>query len=426
MKKNKLSDMDYSSVDLVKAGANQRAEIKLFKSDGGEPADERTALRKAWEYLKELFSTEPLPPPQKPAQTITKADITAEYSQYIDMLQKSFDLIMDDEATTPDEKRDQLRKSLSEFQAFMYPATSEWPNMRSIAKSAQSFDETRKLAERRDGQWRYVSALDESIASIAGDDDTDNSEKVRMISESIDQFATAYKAFFADVFNSPGSNPSDTKPSEPTQKADTPTQTNTAEKESAIKMDMNNLTPEEQKTLKALMDKANGGVQTDAEKGCGGKSNAEKGCGGNTDTEKSKCKKSFELPDAVQKALDRSEAFIEKMEQNEQVELAKKYEVLGEKPEEFGKTLYELKKKDESAYNSCIAMLDKQVELINKSGLFTEIGKSGANYSAVDGTVGKVESIAKGYMDADPALSWHAAMAKAWDNHPELIAEYEG
>ena len=37
----------------------------------------------------------------------------------------------------------------------------------------------------------------------------------------------------------------------------------------------------------------------------------------------------------------------------------------------------------------------------------------------------KIHGIAKGYMEKDPALSYERAMAKAWEDHPDILEEYE-
>lgn len=134
-----------------------------------------------------------------------------------------------------------------------------------------------------------------------------------------------------------------------------------------------------------------------------------------------------ELPAFVKDAIAKSEKFIEEQKQKEMVDLAKKYDVLGQKPEELGKQLYELKKSDEGMYNTCIAMLDSQVALIEKSPLFAEIGKSGnagGSYSGLSGAEAKADAKAKEIMKADPNMGYTEAIAKAWED-PELMAEYD-
>lgn len=134
-----------------------------------------------------------------------------------------------------------------------------------------------------------------------------------------------------------------------------------------------------------------------------------------------------ELPAFVKDAIAKSEAFIAEQEKKEQVELAKKYDILGQKPEELGAQLYELKKSNEAMYNTVIATLDGQVALIEKSPLFAEIGKSGnstGSYNGLSGAEAKADAKAKEIMKADPNMSYTAAIAKAWED-PELAAEYD-
>lgn len=131
-----------------------------------------------------------------------------------------------------------------------------------------------------------------------------------------------------------------------------------------------------------------------------------------------------EVPDFVKNAIAKSEEFMTRIEKQEMTEIAKKYAILGEKPEELGEKLYNLKKSDETMYNTCIAMLDGQVALIEKSGLFSEVGKSDRGLSTAGGAVAKAEAKAQEIRKADPSLSYEAAIAKAWED-PALMAEYD-
>lgn len=133
----------------------------------------------------------------------------------------------------------------------------------------------------------------------------------------------------------------------------------------------------------------------------------------------------FELPAFVKDAIAKSEKFIEEQQKKEQVDLAKKYDILGQKPEELGAQLYELKKSNPDMYNTCISMLDSQVALIEKSPLFAEIGKSGnagGIYNGLSGSEAKADAKAKEIMKADPNMSYTEAIAKAWED-PALMAE---
>lgn len=127
--------------------------------------------------------------------------------------------------------------------------------------------------------------------------------------------------------------------------------------------------------------------------------------------------------------------FREQAEEKELSEIAGKYEIIGKKKEELVPLLKSLKKAGGTAYDDMIAILDHTVATVEKSGIFSEIGKSGGNYSGNYGSVlltkkdteaeTKAESIAKGYMEKDPSISYTKALAKAWEDNPDLIDEYE-
>lgn len=135
----------------------------------------------------------------------------------------------------------------------------------------------------------------------------------------------------------------------------------------------------------------------------------------------------FELPAFVTDAITKSNQFMEAQEKKEMVELAKKYEILDQNPDELGAQLYELKKSNEAAYDTCISMLDGQVALIEKSGIFAEIGKSGhsgGSFNGLSGAEAKAEAKAQEIMKAAPNMSYTEAKALAWDD-PAIAAEYE-
>ena len=132
--------------------------------------------------------------------------------------------------------------------------------------------------------------------------------------------------------------------------------------------------------------------------------------------------KKSESPE-IAAALARLETLEKSIEMKEFSEIAKKYAPLGEKEEDLAKTLYDMKKSNEANYNAYISVLDKSLGLVEKSGVFAEIGKSasGSNGTAID----KVEAAANEIQKADPNMTREQAIAKAWIDNPELIAEYE-
>ena len=109
----------------------------------------------------------------------------------------------------------------------------------------------------------------------------------------------------------------------------------------------------------------------------------------------------------------------------EMLSVAKKYEIIGKKPEELAKTLEGLKAAGGTAYDDMISTLDAAVDMVNNSGVFGEIGKRGVNPVSGADTIAKVNTFAKELMKAEPELSHAEAVDKAWALHPELVDEYE-
>lgn len=128
---------------------------------------------------------------------------------------------------------------------------------------------------------------------------------------------------------------------------------------------------------------------------------------------------------ALTAALERMERLEKSIEMKEFTEIAKRYAALGEDEEELAHTLYDMHKSDPDNYAAYVKILDKSLDMVEKSGLFAEIGKSAGGYSTAGGTVEKVNQIAGDIMKSDPSFTREQAIAKAWTDHPELVAEYD-
>lgn len=130
----------------------------------------------------------------------------------------------------------------------------------------------------------------------------------------------------------------------------------------------------------------------------------------------------FAALEAVQKELAE---FKKSVEMQEFVNLAKKYAPLGKKEDELGKQLYNLKKSDEASYDAFVGVLDEHLALVEKSGLFAEIGKSAGNHSGRGSVEDKIEAKAAEIRKADPSMDYTQSIAKAWEDNPELFDEYD-
>lgn len=134
-------------------------------------------------------------------------------------------------------------------------------------------------------------------------------------------------------------------------------------------------------------------------------------------------KKSAASPE-IATALKELQDLKKSFEMKEMTEVAKKYAPLGKKENELAQTLYDMKKSNEANYNAYIAILDESLGIVEKSGLFSEIGKSDRGASTAGGAVEKAEARAKEIMKSD-RCDWNTAIAKAWIEDPELMDEYD-
>ena len=103
----------------------------------------------------------------------------------------------------------------------------------------------------------------------------------------------------------------------------------------------------------------------------------------------------------------RLEEHIAQAENAELLKVASKYEILGEKAEELAATLKKMK--TAGVYAEYISKLERELEYVQKAGVFEELGKSGRSSFSAD-----VEKMAAEFQKADPTLSWRFALDKAY------------
>ena len=290
------------------------------------------------------------------------------------------------------------------------------------SKTFADIDNTR---EYRELLWRYESAFSESIYSILNDEDLDDTARLNELNTSLGQYAEKLKELFTAMTSGENTPIEGTDPQTKTEKT-----LNKGEIDMA-KIDKSLLSAEEQTTLEALMKKCTvedgdpapapapsvdpaPAVEPKAEPAAQDPAPAPA-----VDTQKS-------VDPTLAKALAEVDDLRKSIEMGQLKEIAKKYVPLGKKEEELAQTLYDLKKSGQANYDAYIKVLDESLDLVNKSGVFAELGKSTHGPVSMDsGVVAQVEGIAKGYRDADPTLDYNTSMMRAWENNPELLAQYE-
>lgn len=282
-------------------------------------------------------------------------------------------------------------------------------------------------------QKSYDEAIIKSIESILGDDSMATGAKIEMMGQSINEYFDACEVL-------KGTEPIDTYESDKNKQVIDKSHRTTKEGEE-MKIDKSRFTPNELEQYESLiakglvtedeeddymedeMDKACGG--SDMDKACGSR-DMDKACGSKT-KKKRTCKPAGEeeMHPEVRKALAEMAELRKAYDMKELTDVAKKYSVLGKDENELAEKLYEMKKSSEAVFSDYVSVLDEQLDLVNKTGAFEEIGKSGRGYALSGSPEAQIEAFATDIQKSDSSLDRVQAIAKAWEQHPELVAEYE-
>jgi len=417
----KLKDLKITKVDFVEAGANPEANILLFKSKDGAPGAKSSeppaakggeksespvkksfsAIAKALGIAEDEHVGEAIEEIAKGYEAATfgeKMDeqkrrrVTSEIWDVCYALEESLCSIICDDEVPEDEKPGMMEQSLNEFAEAvkeLIPTWAQGKTTNKIAKNEQSITPVRlELAK------AAKEKLEAIIAKAEKDPDTD-----------------------------PETDPEDTSIQDGCKK---PKQKKSKGDVEDMKIDKSKLTPEELAALEAIEKKA--GIPdepanepnpvpaaTDVNK-----SEGQTGDNQNTGEEEDIYKG---LHPVVKAELERLRKAADQAEERELAEVAKKYEIIGKKTEELIPLFKSLKKAGGNAYEQMIAVLDASVEAVEKSGIFTEIGKKGSNGDIDAWTA--IEKHADEIQKSMPNLTRAQAIDKACEMHPELVHEYE-
>ena len=392
----KLKGLQITSTDLVDQGANPDAHIRLLKrkdnANGGDTND--TLIQKITAAIAKMFNKDTLTvtePVEKGALTFVDnlemehlRELSHEMFECCYAFSDSLCSIICDGEMDCDGKRDIMFTSLDEFTEAVRNAVPKWAQGKrndtdTVAKSAAG-------TAAFDTFWGEIQK-----AANGGNTNPDNSDKPDTSSKPTDD------------------NGSINKSTTTTEKEETDT----------MKIDKSKLNAEEQAVLADLEKKY--GVEepeTPPAPPATGDGGVEKGL----------------LHPEVQKAIadiqEINKALIAKVEEqgkslemSQLTSVAKKYEIIGKKADELAPKLYELKKAGGTVYDDYVALLNEQATLVEKSGIFAEIGKNTSGGAGVREAIGiAAADIAKNTADG---LSTPDSVVKAWEANPELAAQYD-
>lgn len=404
----KLKNLHLRKVDVVDEGANPRADIALKKSrtpqmeDPADGAKQENLVKRFFAWLRKEGTEQDVKDVQKAmsfADSLTCASMDAVMDEVFDVvyaLRSSLNSILCESESTPAGKAAAMAESVNQFTDAMQGLIPLWAQQKLALKDmvnaqAESADSA-EVALMKSDQARLAGKIEKAKAAKKGEpEDMIKIDKSKMTPEERAAYEELVKKYAVGDPDESKAEPTVVKAK--TSKAD-------PEGDDVEEDDI-----DDEETVPKKKTPAKKSVSADAE------SDIYKG-----------------LNPTVKAELEDMKKFRAEMEMQQLVAVAKKYEVIGKKPEELAKSLKVMKDAGGTAYADMIATLDEMVAMQEASGIMGEIGKSGhGNPSQMGGSeaVAKATSIAKGYLEKDPSMGFPAALAKAWEDNPDLMDAYE-
>lgn len=430
MAKTKLKDLEVTEVSLVDAGANQHAHVALYKRNGGKPEEQPTG--------------------QNPEQTPAKSGLHKFFSA--------------------------IGKALKLDQADIDSAVAD-------IEKADTFNdkmEERKLRRITDEIWDVCFALENSLCSIIRDEEV--TDKAALMNQSIDEFDVAIKGLVtswgagktAQIVKTAGAvsvehmqetvdrlggmiekatgkqQPPETE--DPGQEGgEIPPEDNGKTKtkksiggETDMKFNEANMTATDRMAFEELKKRYGiaDGTEAGAENGAGAATEgvgkaagtgvagnpgaAAEGAQGATGQQTTGTDDIYKgLHPAVVAELTRLRKQADEAQERELYSVAKKYEIIGKKPEELVPALKSLQAAGGTAYADMIGILDGAVAAVEKSGLFGEVGKRGVNGTGGADAWSQIEKKAEEIRKNNANMSIAESIDAACVQNPDLVHEYE-
>lgn len=394
----KLKNLKVTKVDFVDEGANQRADIKLFKRK--DPADGTVEA-----------------PLNEPDSGVKKA---------IAAICKALGI-----GTDIDEGPEDVQKGTD----------------------AQTFGEKMTEVHRQkiaDEMWSVCYALQSALQSIVYDEELDGEKACEMMQSSLSDFEEIVSEAITDWSNGKSSNIRKSKILKEPDLVSMETyreqldayiqksKTNQRGELEDMKIDKSKMTPEEKAVYDDIVKKYAVDDEEPVAKNADvdPKENEDEIEDEDIPTKKKDCKKSKDdegdeniykgLHPAVAAELASLKKFRQDAEDSTLREVAKRYEIIGKKPEELVPLLKSLKAAGGTAYDDMLGVLDSAVSMAESSGMYDEIGKSRSGGGAdADNAWGTIEAKASEIRKSKPEMSYAESIDVACMQNPELVHEYE-
>lgn len=379
----KLKNLKVTKVDFVDEGANPDAHIRLFKrKDGDEtelPANTEPGAEgkeSVWKRLFGNFFKSAGMEPEEVDNMIGKIEksgaesfgekmnrrrnqkIVDEIWDLCYALHDSLCSIMWDEEVDGAQADASMRESLEEFYSTAKDCIGTWAEGKSanIEKNDNHLSEA-ELEVMKLAQKRLAETIEKVSAEEEPEDDDNKNPKGEESDMKIDKskMTPAEKAILEEIEKrygvddgaaAEGNAPAPAAQTEPAPPA---AMTPEAAVEKALQtLDLNN---------QASTQAPEAGAEDDIYKG---------------------------LNPALKAEIEELRKFREQTEEKELREVAKRYEIIGKKEEELYPVLKSMKAAGGTAYDDLVKILDETKATVEKSGVFSEIGKSGGHTGPED------------------------------------------
>ena len=411
----KLKNLKIRKVDFVDEGANPDAHIGILKHKDGEQAAEKSG-EKVPGFMNRLLSF------------IGKA---------AGMNQEEIDGAMDEiqkgDSVSFNEKINEVknRKIADEIWDMCYALQA---SLCSILND-EEMDSTSTAAAMKESLDEFTAVAQESIESWSSGKAVNIVKKEEVTETDLEIMKSAVERLQAEIQKADKGteDPEESKEDSATGKEESDNN-NPKGDEEEMKIDKSKLTDAERAFLDSIEKRygteegTKGGENTPAEPPAAeptAKSKTQQEAETHTEQENGGDGIYKGLHPAVQAELEALKKFKEDAEDRELGQIADKYAIIGKKREELVPMFKSLRAAGGTAFDDMIAVLDNAVDVVEKSGAFTEVGKSGHGSASAGQAEEKINTIAKGYMEKDASLDYTSAVAKAWENNPELMEEYE-
>lgn len=387
----RLKNLKIKKVDFVDEGANPDAHIRMLKKkDGEEQTAEEDSKKNTGSILKKLFGF------------IGKA---------AGMNQEEIDSAMDEI-----QKGDSVsfNEKINEVKNY-------------------------KIA---DEMWDTCYALQSSLCSVLNDEEMDSASAATAMQESLDEFYTVVKESIKEW--SSGKSASIVSKNEEVLEEDGPDNNEKPKGDGEeMKIDKSKLTDEERDFLESIEKRC--GIEDEDGPVSDGTAAVPASTGKIPDPVQRTVTKSVPVQDgdspvqqtdeagdiykglhpAVRAELESLKKFHEEAEDKELAGIAKKYAIIGKTEAELIPLFKNLKAAGGTAYNDMISVLDQAVCAVEKSGAFTEIGKSGHGGTTDGGAWSEAEAKAVELMKSRTGLSKAQALDEVFVANPELAERCE-